>query len=242
MFVLAHFKPTYRGSAQTLGNVLATKLQDARALWGGIAFLTTGVVLSVMCGLYFYSSATGENYLKSRMFWEIVLNLQVLCISLIWFAYDERIENAQGRWRVRMIVNLVFAIIVNLGPLGFFFYTTYKTWYSNFPSEATIIGIVHAIVLGWLFFELLVQGGFRLITGTILMRSGGETSWTGSRIFGNMWPVMVMVLVLVAAELTGEKLFYVVAPIFGYMKGALDFFNRAYRPPSVTSSMQEPAR
>lgn len=200
-------------------------------MWGGVAFLITGCVLSAMCGLYFYSSSVGENFLKSRIFWEVVLNFQVVSLALIWFAYDDRIENAKGRWRARMTVNLIFAVTVNLAPLGFFFYTAGYAWAGAFPDEAEVAYIVRGIVLGWLVFEIVVQSSFRLVTGQLLLRSGGVPKWSMRRFFANMWPVVLMVIVVVGAEVTGERWFFIVAPIFGYMKGGLDFFRLAFREP-----------
>lgn len=210
---------------------MAIKLFDARALWGGIAFLMTGCALSTICGLYLYSSIIGENLLKSRMLWEVILNLQILSLALIWFAFDDRIQGAQGRWRVRAVVNFLFCVTVNVVPIGFFFYTTDYSWKGELPDESEIIRIFYIIVFGWAIFEIIVQSGFRLVTGRLLMRSGGLPKRSIGHFIGNMWPIMLLIAILVVAEVSDNRWFYAIAPFIGYLKGGWDFFRRAYRPP-----------
>lgn len=215
---------------------LGRKVQDYRSLWGGFAFLITGSVLTVLLAMFLYFGPLAGGVFKSRMLWEIVLNLQVLSIALIWFAFDRRFENSTGIWRARVIVNFIFAAFMNCVPAGFFLFLSYYAWQGSFPSEETIVFIIHIFLVIFFSFEFLTQIGFRFVTGRVLPR-GYEM---GSRpIFSRLvalWPGWVAVLFLLAALLTENSWYYVVMPMLGYLQSAKDFLVRAYRQSSVASA------
>lgn len=205
------------------------QVRDFRALWGGIAFIITGLVLALIAGIYFVFEARAAEALKSRMLWEVVLNFQMLSLALIWFAFADRFERTQGVWKGLLFANFCFAVLVNCAPAGFFIFITQHAWADTFPHRDQMKVIVQICVAFWFAFEFLLQVFFWSITGIVAPRGGKSQERSARSRLLALWPAWSALASLIIASRTDITFFYVAIPVLGYAQGAKDYFSRAYR-------------
>ncbi|WP_025896299.1 hypothetical protein [Kordiimonas gwangyangensis] len=125
---------------------LKFKLSHDRAILTAIAMLITGCILSSM-SISFFDSMKNAGLSRSRLWWEIVLNLQILCGALVWFSFVERIKAATGaRYYIRCAQFFV-ALVAVLLPVEIGLAGAAIGWFEDKPDLAE---------LNWMILACLV--------------------------------------------------------------------------------------
>lgn len=158
---------------------------------------------------------------RSRLWWEIALNLQILCVALMWFCYSERIDRAKGQQRFLQKLRRWIGIASVMVPSIFGLFGVFLGWFNSPPSATTMIYIAAAVLLHW----LLALGIQRLV-----QRSSGTSRRKlalGQRLAFYM-PTLVLVVALAAGMLLGDIMWLLAIPLFVYLQGSMPFFFYAF--------------
>ena len=214
--------------------MLHRKIRDYRALYGALALGLTGLVLTLQSILYLHGDYYGREILTARWHWEIVLNIQILCFAFIWFSHHNRILFSRGRWRARAIINFVISFCAVGIPAFLMLFSASMDWYRNPPGTDVpkyMIGIAAAI---WLFSNFLVPA----IQKIILERwkqpkqagSSGDASLL-SRLMFRHWPAAMAAFLLLANDIIGYEVGFIMAPLLCFLHGAIAYYIKAFKVP-----------
>lgn len=124
-------------------------VRESRALFGAIALLTTGAILSSMTHQYFAGQYTGEAIVRSRSWWEVVLNLQVLCLAFMWFCYADRVRVDDRKRAFIMRLRMAFGLMSVSVPFLIAIAAAYLGWFEERPSIQVIDIIVCYMLIFW---------------------------------------------------------------------------------------------
>jgi len=203
------------------------KVSSDRAILTAIAMLITGGILSSM-SMSFLDSMRDAGLSRSRLWWEIVLNLQILSGALVWFSFVERIKIATGaRYYVRCAQFFV-ALVATLLPVEIGLAGAALGWFENKPD---------LVDLNWLILICLVLWAMGMSLPVLVQRVA-EGRWRVppffaglglSRILLRLSPLLAAILLAVVEVYRGGELHYYYGPILLYLQGALSYLLRAIR-------------
>ncbi len=203
------------------------KLSNDRAILTAIAMLITGSILSSM-SISFLDSMRDAGLSRSRLWWEIVLNLQILCGALVWFSFIERIKAATGRRYYLRCAQFFVALVATLLPVEIGLAGAAMGWFENKPDLVDLNRMFLAcLVLWWMGLALpiitqrLTEGRWRVpafFAGIGL-----------PRILLRLSPLLAAILLAVTEEYRGGELHYYYTPFLLYLQGALAYLVRAVR-------------
>ncbi|MCJ9429712.1 hypothetical protein [Kordiimonas marina] len=207
---------------------MAGRIHDSRAFIGALALLIVGTILSLMVAFYLLPGVFGREIFIARWWWEIVLNLQILCLAFMWFCHHERIIQASGLWRLRAIGNFLVGIISVSYPIGVMLVSAWFDWFRHAPSEHTVLIVMIAGISLWVFGDFLMPVFYRMALGpegrTALLAAAGDKHL---RWFRNFWPTYILVGCLGYATVCGGLLALIPIPILMYMQGAIPYLRKA---------------
>lgn len=208
---------------------MARRILDSRAFIGALALLIVGGILSLMVAFYMLPDVFGRGVLIARWWWEIVLNLQILCLAFMWFCHHERIIQAEGVWRFRAIGNFVVGVVSVSYPLGLLLVSAWFDWFRHAPSEHTVLLVMLGGVALWMVGAFLVPLVYWGTMGpearaAILGASGGGRF----RLLRNFWPAICLVLALAFELVRGGVAGYILVPILMYIQGAKPYLRKAH--------------
>lgn len=196
-------------------------------MYGAIALALIGAVLSLQSTLYLNIDSYGVEIIRARWHWEIVLNIQILCFAFIWFSHHNRISYAEGRWKVRAIVNFLIGFAAVGMPLFLTVLGTYMDWYRTPPDTETAKYMIRVAVYIWLGSNFAVP----LIQRTVVKTKRARTT-VGLR-FGLVrhTPAFLVIPFLLLNEHLPNNFGYAVAPLLCFAHGALVYLEKAFRDP-----------
>lgn len=203
-------------------------IKDSRAFLGALALLIVGVIMAFKVGFFFAPDIFGTGMLTSRWWWEIVLNLQILCLAFMWFCHHDRIVQSGGRWRIRAIVNFLVGMVSVSYPAMLLILGAYLDWFRDTPPESSVMLLMLGAIALW------AAGSFIMpIVTTMLV--GKENLGPGSARLGlnpkawvqTFWPSFVVALIIFLEALRGSERLYMFVPIFMYLQGALPYLKKA---------------
>lgn len=116
---------------------------------GGVALIIAGAILTSMFQLYLAGEYTGEGIVRSRWWWEIVLNLQILSLALMWFCYVDRISDNVGFKKNLMRLRLAFSLFFVLLPIWLALISASLNWFVVRPPLGTIDKVIIFTVVLW---------------------------------------------------------------------------------------------
>ena len=203
------------------------QIRDGRALMGAVAFFSTGFILSSMFSLFIEAGTTGDGVIRSRWWWEIVLNMQILAAVLVWLCYSDRIRTSEGLKRSVMQFRLMVGILIVLVPTWIGLVSVSFNWFIVRPPDYVLDWIVSGGAGLWLF-ALLMPRFFRWGR----LPKGRKKPPIGSLIQpSTIWwvlPFFAALALWLHQANTGGKLHYVYAPPLLYLQAALPFFRRGF--------------
>ncbi len=194
---------------------------DHRALLGAIALVITGLILADML-LHYLEALNGESALTgSRLWWEIVLNLQILSAAMVWFCYSDRIDGSEGRIRRLQIVRRWFAVITVLLPSMLGAVGIQQNWFVDHPPASFVWAFACAVLLFWLsgvLVHAMVQRRRR--------NKPKPASFTYRISF--FLPAITLVAVILLDAPAGGQTWLLAIPVLTYLQGAMPFITKAF--------------
>lgn len=194
---------------------------DNRALLGAIALWITGIILGFM--LYHYlAAAEGARALsRSRLVWEIILNLQILSVALIWFCYSDRIDGSTGPVRLLQRMRRWFAIVTVLLPTILGLIGIQQNWFEQQPSRHTVT-LFASIVLAYWLFGLWLNFLVRKKRSTRLGRAGRFYR------FSFLLPAILLGVITLIDAPRGGIVWLLAIPVLTYLQGSMPFVTKAF--------------
>lgn len=197
------------------------RLMDHRALMGAIALNITGVILAFMLFQYLQATDGARALSRSRLVWELILNLQILSAALIWFCYSDRIESSSRPIRLLQQARRWFAMITVLLPTGLGLLGIQQNWFLEQPSAATVRLFALVVLAYWLigiWLHFLVQRRRRTRRGRASLRY---------RVFFLLPSISLVLIALVDAP-SGGQLWLLAIPVLTYLQGSMPFLTKAF--------------
>ncbi len=203
-------------------NRLGFRVTDGRALMAAMALMITGTIVAMMVHHYVASPAPDNAITRSRLWWEIVLNLQLLSVGMIWFCYSDRIGDASGRVKGLQILLCAFAIVSVLMPSILGAISAANNWFEIRPNPSTFTSFF-AFGVGFWLVTLVVQ--------IILLRLRNKYSKRdpirrGIRFYT---PAIILGVILLIDAPGGGTRWLVMTPVLLYLQGALPYLMKAFR-------------
>ena len=218
------------------------KIKDYRALYGALALVLIGLVLSLQSILYLHDDYFGREILTARWLWEIVLNIQILCFAFMWFSHHNRILFSHGRWRARAIMNFLIGFGAVSIPAVLMLLSAGFDWYRNPPSADTpklLIGIAAVI---WLISNFGVPTVQRFLLMHWKKRQPIKEP-TGSGAHNGFmfrhWPAALAVALLAANDFIGYEIGFFMAPFLCFLHGAVVYYVKAFKAPHYESEPRD---
>ncbi|MBV1901897.1 MAG: hypothetical protein KUG56_09505 [Kordiimonadaceae bacterium] len=209
-------------------------IRDGRAILAALALVLTGAILSSMIYQYFAGQYTGAAILRSRTWWEIVMNLQVLSLAFIWFCYADRLQSRTGREKRVVLVRLLFGLAAVFVPTAIALISAFFGWFEKRPPLFAIDLMICALIAFW-FVSTVIP---RLVamkvygvayTGAALWDYFKPRSWL------YLLPVISLGFVFLADFIFSTENYYLAMPALFYGQAAMPFFFRGFgkRPKSA---------
>lgn len=195
---------------------------------GAIAMVIIGAILSLMVAFYLMPDVFGEKALLSRWWWEIVLNLQILCYALMWFCHHNRIVQSAGWWRLRAVSNFMVGMVSVSYPAGILLVSAWMDWFRTPPPEEQVYVIMLAGIGLWAFGAFVMPVlNWAFVrheqNPRVAMPLGPDPrAWLGA--FG---PTLVAILVAAFEWWRGGLANFALLPLLMYFQGALPYFQKA---------------
>ncbi|WP_262689931.1 hypothetical protein [Kordiimonas aestuarii] len=206
---------------------LKVKVSNDRAILTAIAMLITGCILSSM-SISFFDSMRDAGLSRSRLWWEIVLNLQILCGALVWFSFVERIKSASGARYYLRCSQFFVALVATLLPVEIGLAGAAIGWFENKPDIADLNWMILVCLLMWftgmaipLVTQRLTQGRWRV--------PPFFKDVDLPRILLRLSPVLAAIVLTIIEVSRGGELHYYYSPFLLYLQGALSYLLRALR-------------
>ena len=200
----------------TSGKGYTVRVVRPRSLMVAGALTMSGVIIAHMIHLYLDNSAIDGGVTRSRLWWEIVLNLQILSSGVVWFAYADIISNAEGKRRRSYIFQCVFVIMSVLLPTLLGAVAAWNNWFEIRPDTEVYWAFIGLGLLHW-FIGIFMQWHHS-------RRYKKEKRSNAKRIKAvEFLPVLVLVLIAVIDAPAGGTHWLVAMPVLLYMHGAVLF-------------------
>ncbi len=189
--------------------------------------LLTGCVLTSMSGAYF-TTLTDVGFSRSRLWWEIVLNVEILCAALVWFSFVERIKAAEGRRYYVLLAQCFVAMFASLLPVWIALAGALLGWFTKRPELAAINWLVVVCLGLWgagMALPLCVQFFLRRSWQLPPFLRGVTPAGMVLRLS----PLLLTLALVWWQESVGGYLHYIYAPILLYTQGSLSYLMRSFR-------------
>lgn len=219
--------------SQTGSAVKDKLIKDYRAMYGAIALILIGAVLSLQSILYVNIDFFGRDIIRARWHWELMLNIQILCFAFMWFSHHNRILFSSGKWRVRAITNF----LIGFGAVGLPIFLTIlgavMDWYRTPPGPDVSKFMIRLAVGMWLLSNF-VMPGFQ----ALFFRPDRIKTHRQNNVFARVRhiPAVLMIILLLANTYLPGNLGYVAAPFLCFLHGGLVYLEKALRPPPYDRS------
>ncbi len=199
----------------------AFSLVDRRSLLGAIALIITGFILSDMLLQYLAAASSSGALSRSRLWWEIVLNLQVLSAAMVWFCYSDRIDGSEGRIKKLQIVRRWFAIITVLLPSMLGLLGIQQNWFVEQPPTSYVWTFACLVMLFWLA---------GLLVHYMVQRTRTNKPKPASFIYRLLFllPAISLVIITLLDAPFGGQIWLLAIPILIYIQGAMPFITKAF--------------
>ncbi len=202
-------------------------VKESRALFGAIALIITGAILSSMSHQYFAGQYTGEAIVRSRSWWEIVLNLQVLCLAFMWFCYADRVRTHDKRRARVMKLRMFFGLLAVLVPFFIALTAVYFGWFEERPTIRIVDLIVCYMLIFWAFSASFPKA-LALKAKYPELRFVQLLKYAKPRSVLSVFPAVVGVLVIAFDAIGTSRDYYFLLPILFYLQAAMPFLYRAF--------------
>lgn len=200
------------------------QLGDSRALMAALARLVAGGILSVMFYEYFSRPETGATLTQSRLWWEIVLNLQLLSAGMVWFSYSDRVSPASGKMRILQFFRLILAVCAVMTPTFFGVFAAIFGWFTVPPHPwvfYTIASLASLHLAGSLFLYFRIEGGSS--TGSSTGSSIGAANRSVGYYLVFFSPSLSFMVAVAVSAFTQGKEWIILLPLLVFAQGSMPY-------------------
>lgn len=185
-----------------------------------IALLITGTITAEIVDRFVYQEVTGALLTRSRLWWEIVLNLQILSVGMIWFCYSDRIADATGKLKRMHVVLCGITIVAALLPSMLAAASAANNWFYVRPNLPSFIGFFVFGTVFW-FFSLLMQ--------IVLVRIRARLSGVQPKrtVMWHYTPALLLAVIVAVDAPLGGRVWLVATPALLYLQGAMPYLVHA---------------
>lgn len=196
-------------------------LVDNRSLLGAIALNITGWILAFMLYQYLETPAGTTGLSRSRLVWEIILNLQILSAAFIWFCYSDRIEGSKGQIRQLQIARLWFAMITVLQPTFLGLLGIQQNWFIEPPSTESVQLFAVVVLTYWLLGVWL---------NSLVHRKRRTKLPPASLLYRVLFlsPTLTLFVVTAIDLPLGGQVWLLAIPVLTYLQGSMPYITRAF--------------
>jgi len=198
------------------------KLLDGRALLIALALMITGVIVAQMVAQYVTTTELDRGLNRSRLWWELVLNLQLLSVGMIWFSYADRISAATGSVRRMHIINCGFVSLSAFMPTILGALSASNNWFEIRPGPDVFVGFFLFGVSFW-FIGLVLQ----LLLAHFKKKTNRHRHLR-RRDVAIFVPSLALGIVALVDAPGGGTLWLIFTPLMLYLQGALPYFMKAF--------------
>lgn len=200
------------------------RVADGRSLLGGIALIIAGVTLSLMVYLYFSNQFSGADVFRARWLWEIILNLQILCVAFMWFCYAERIRDPDKDKARQMKIRMGLSLFAVLVPVWIGILSASLGWFEELPPKH-VIDTMFVVMVGYWLLAVLIPRWLALVLeekkpGIHLLIRRAQNGLTTT-------PFLIAVAILLLDLLRGTENYYLAIPTLFYTQSAVPYLQSA---------------
>lgn len=190
--------------------------------------IIVGIVLSMMSSHYITSDAGDDGLIRSRWWWEIVLNSQILCVAFMWFTHIDRIKSAEGGMAIVKGFQLFAALVAILLPVWVALVAIAMDWFKTTPPldsvHRMIVVALSAWALAWVANLLVTSLLLRKPVRPWFMRI---PSWGGRMVC--ILPLLAAVILVFVEYSRGGQLHYMYCPFLFFLQGAVPYLAKSVR-------------
>ncbi|MEX0298562.1 MAG: hypothetical protein AB3N28_05800 [Kordiimonas sp.] len=206
------------------------RVTDGRSLFGAAALIITGVVLGIIAYPYYQFDEVGEPVKRGRWVWEILMNLQVLCLAFMWYCYTDKIKSNSGKKATLMRIRMLFSLISVLLPFAVIMTSVMVGWFNERPPIIDTVRYTYLFSLVGFTCSLVPYLAKRMLGRRGLKTEQKKQSFNW-RLLQILPGVMAFVVVFAAILLGQHELVIWLAPLC-YMQSAIPYLKSGFRTPS----------
>lgn len=203
------------------GQGVGRGVSSPRSIMAGCALVTSGIIIALMVRQYHMTSSIDDALTRSRLWWEIVLNIQILSAGVIWFAHSDAISRTEGKRKRLYILQCIFSVISVLLPSILAFIAVVNNWFEVRPSTSVYWIFVGLGFLHWAWgFLIIVVRRWRLNTDSPRKRRLLRP--------GEFIPFIILMIIVAIDAPAGGTFWTIATPVFLFMQGAMPYFYRGF--------------
>lgn len=207
-------------------------VRESRALFGAIALIVTGAILSSMAHQYFAGQYTDEAIVRSRSWWEVVLNLQVLSLAFMWFCYADRVRVEDRKRALIMRFRMAFGLIAVSVPFFIALTAVYYGWFETRPSMKVVDLIVCYMLFFWAFSTVMPK-----LIALRFQRNESKLIAVWHKLKPRSvlatLPALFGLVIILLDVLNGAGQLYYLLPVLFYLQAAMPFLFKAFAKEAV---------
>lgn len=206
------------------------KVTNYRALAGAISLLLVGIHLSVMSGFYFLMDKQSFEVFHTGWWWEIALNLQIVCYFLMFLCHQDRMRSEDNWRRVRAWFRFIVTMLVVSVPSFLLIVAARGGWFDEPPGHSQVVvfisvafglGVTAAYIIPFILSMFLPS---RKLVHMYIGRPGIKGT------FLYFTPLFLLALLAGIEEARGGKMHLILWPFFAYLQAGLIYFWTAFNP------------
>jgi hypothetical protein len=207
---------------------LFEKIHDKRAFLGAVSLLLVGAHLSVMMGFYFIPGGEAFELMQARWWWELSLNLQILCLVLMALCHWKRVRLGR-RWRRRRAMMRMFVGIAGITtPTWVLVIGSSNNWFKNPPTGMDLAYYAGVVWIVWFVAAYLAP----LIIG-FLSRDKNLNSLAGKtdrrKKLQLAFPFILLLALVLFEQLRGGWSHIILWPLLTYAHASVSYLQAAFK-------------
>ncbi|NVJ97203.1 MAG: hypothetical protein HWE25_03565 [Alphaproteobacteria bacterium] len=199
-----------------------------RALFGAAAMIAVGIILSMMASYYFANGSEDEGITRSRWWWEIVLNVEILSVAFIWFTHIDRVKAASGWQAAVRLLQMGGGIVAVLLPVWVALAAAQLGWFESRPPVSYINMVVMICLAAWMFVWLAVLAVQTIMAKQLAMPWFMRTDILWRRVV-RISPMLLAFILIGIETNNGGVAHYIYCPFLFYLQGAMPYLARGVR-------------
>ncbi len=207
--------------------ITQTSIVEWRAILAAQALLITGCILSLMLQQFLYVAEGEGAFTRSRIWWELILNMQLLSMGMMWFYYSDRISDATGRRRTFYIVRCFFAVITVSVPSLLGAIAAFNNWFQIKPEPHVLYNFGLFAIAYW-FGGLFLHGQISLGQAGRQRLKGKRARRKGPKVWFFV-PLQILLLVIVLDAATGGTDWVMYVPLLLSLQAAVPYLMKSVR-------------